>query len=561
MSRRPPADPQVSGPAGPRYVLAVDLGGTRFRAALVDEAGGIAHACAIDSPAGTDLHPGWDEIDADEWWRGLQVLSDTLARQAGADFDAIAALAICGVTRTQVFVDARGAPVRPAITWRDTRTAGQVAQWLAAMPTDHPEAAQINAFHPWARVAWLLRAEPRHAARVRVVLEPKDYLNFRLTGRAASDTVSMARLAAAARAHGPQGAEHLQDLPGAQGGQGVGGGQGPQAAQATQATHGRQSPAFDLLTAVGADPGWVPPLLDPLAIVGPVQPGLPGSLARLAGRGVVACSNDTWAAVAGLGALRPGYAYNISGTTEVFGAVGAEPVQAEGLMTVNWGNGNHQIGGPGQNGADTIAWLLPLLGKVARFGGLQAGGLSAVSDAMNALLDAPRDPQPALFLPYLQGERVPYWDPRLRGAFIGLNRRHGPGDLAWAVLEGVAFLNRTVLQRAEAALGAPVAEIRFGGGAASNPHWCQVKADICERPVVVGQADQPGVIGAAAAAWTALGHYDSFAQAQATLARPAHRYDPDASRRNAYHRLYAQFRAAEAALTPVSHALASLRLP
>ncbi|MNT64010.1 L-xylulose/3-keto-L-gulonate kinase [compost metagenome] len=118
-----------------------------------------------------------------------------------------------------------------------------------------------------------------------------------------------------------------------------------------------------------------------------------------------------------------------------------------------------------------------------------------------------------------------------------------------------------MLERAETALGAPVAEIRFGGGAASNPHWCQVKADICERPVVVGQADQPGVIGAAAAAWTALGRYASFAQAQDALARPARRYDPDATRRNAYHRLYAQFRAAEAALTPVSHALASTRLP
>ena len=126
---------------------------------------------------------------------------------------------------------------------------------------------------------------------------------------------------------------------------------------------------------------------------------------------------------------RQGYAYNISGTTEVFGAVGAEPVHAEGLMTVDWGGGHHQVGGPGQNGADTVAWLLPLLGR------LGAEGMAGVGAAMEALLGAPREPQPALFLPYLQGERVPYWDPHLRGAFIGLNRRHGPGDLAWAVLE------------------------------------------------------------------------------------------------------------------------------
>ena len=496
-------------------VLAVDLGGTRFRAALVNGAGHVVHACHIDSPAAVNAHPGWDDIDADAWWRGLQTLSDTLAAKAGAAFDTVQAVAVCGVTRTQIFVDAQGAPIRPAITWRDARAAQDVSQWLASMPAAHPESRQINAFHPWARVAWLLHAEPDHAARVKAVLEPKDYLNFRLTGRMASDTVSMARLSAAAQPHAS----------------------GP-----------------DLLSATGASPAWVPDLLDPLETVAPVQAGLPGSLARLAGRPVVACSNDTWAAVAGLGALRPGYAYNISGTTEVFGAVGAEPVQAQGLMTVDWGGGHHQIGGPGQNGADTVAWLLPLLGRLGE------DGMAGVGEAMSELLDAPRDQQPALFLPYLQGERVPYWDPHLRGAFLGLNRRHGPGDLAWAVLEGVAFLNRIVLERAETALGAPVSEIRFGGGAASSAQWCQVKADVCERPVVVGHAEQPGVLGAAIAAWTALGLHSSFAEAQDTMARAAQHYEPQSERAHSYRRMYAQFRAAEAALAPVSHALAGIRV-
>lgn len=522
------------------YVLAVDLGGTRFRAALVDSMGAIAHACAIDSPAGTGPHPGWDEIDADAWWRGLQALSDTLAVQAGPAFDAVEAIAICGVTRTQVFVDAQGAAIRPAITWRDTRTAPDVARWVQPLPQDHPEVRQINAFHPWARIAWLLHAESGHAARVRAVLDPKDYLNLRLTGRAASDTVSMARLAASA-------------LPGSAAGLAPAVRPASASTGTTKPTPAPAAPC-DLLTAIGGDPAWVPDLLNPLDIVGPVQSGLPGALARLAGRPVVACANDTWAAVAGLGALRPGYAYNISGTTEVFGAVGAEPVQAQGLMTVDWGGGNHQIGGPGQNGADTIAWLLPLLGRLGN------EGMAGVGEVMNTLLAAPRDPQPALFLPYLQGERVPYWDPNLRGAFLGLNRRHGPGDLAWAVLEGVAFLNRIVLERAETALGGPVSEIRFGGGAASSPQWCQVKADVCERTVAVGQADQPGIVGAAVTAWTGLGRFNGFAAAQDALVRVARRYEPQAGRANAYRQLYAQFRAAEAALTPVSHALAGLTL-
>ena len=84
-------------------VLALDLGGTRFRAALVNGAGHVAHACHIDSPAGASARPGWDDIDADAWWRGLQTLADTLAAQAGPAFDAVQAVAVCGVTRTQIF--------------------------------------------------------------------------------------------------------------------------------------------------------------------------------------------------------------------------------------------------------------------------------------------------------------------------------------------------------------------------------------------------------------------------------------------------------------------------
>src|SRR5690606_14603273 len=96
------------------YDLAVDLGGTHFRPALVDISGDIVQSSFVDSPRGTADQPGWDEIDADEWWRGLQSLADALAIKAGAAFDAVEAIAICGVTRTQIFVDEHGAAIRPA---------------------------------------------------------------------------------------------------------------------------------------------------------------------------------------------------------------------------------------------------------------------------------------------------------------------------------------------------------------------------------------------------------------------------------------------------------------
>jgi xylulokinase len=260
----------------------------------------------------------------------------------------------------------------------------------------------------------------------------------------------------------------------------------------------------------------------------------------------MAMGTDTWASVVGLGALRDGFGYNLSGTTEVLGVISTTQAQADGLLSVDFGNGLTQLGGPGQNGGDTLAWLVQLLNLPDR----------DVGAVLDNLLAAPRDPQDLLFLPYLQGERVPYWDPSLRGAFIGLHRRHGPGDLARAALEGIAFVNRIVLERAETAIGRPVNEIRFGGGGSANAAWCQIKADICARQFTVVDTDEPGLTGAGLVAWAALNRDSNLAAVQASL--PTRRtYLPRPEAAATYDPLYRLFRAAETAVAPLSHALVS----
>jgi xylulokinase len=103
-----------------------------------------------------------------------------------------------------------------------------------------------------------------------------------------------------------------------------------------------------------------------------------------------------------------------------------------------------------------------------------------------------------------------------------------------------------------------VTEIRFGGGAASNAIWRQIKADICERPVLVGESSEPGTLGAAAVAWTGLRQFASLDAAQQSLARVAHRHEPDPARAAAYRPLFDLFRQSHDALAPTSRALAAL---
>jgi len=460
-------------------VLACDFGGSTLRAALIDDEGRtiIKRACAAPLPGGEEPAA---EIDPAQWFNALNRLAHELAAGADAAFAGAAAIAICGITATQVFLDGRGRVVRPAMTWRDRR-ADQAAQRLRErLKPCHPDRATVSAFHPAARLAWLQENEPHSFDLLSSVFEPKDYLNYRLTGEVATDAISSARLAA------------TQEMV--------------------------------------ISRNLVPPRLDPLDVVGKVRADLTGALSRLAGRPVLCMTNDTWAAVLGMGGLRARLGYNISGTTEVFGVISATAGRARGLLTNDWTRGLHQIGGPSQSGADTANWLLTLLahGEVG-------------NGALARLLGVARRGEPVIFLPYLQGERTPHWDARLRGAFLGLSRNHGPGDLAWAVLEGVAFLNRMVLERAETAAGFAVDEIRLGGGASANPVWCQTKSDVCERPVSVSAASEPGLLGAAMAAWTALGRFRDLEEAQHTLSTCKHRYTPRPEAQSRYRSLYRHF--------------------
>jgi xylulokinase len=485
--------PRTGGPArrADRCVLAMDLGGSSLRVALVRGDGAILalRAAAQSVPAGPG---GACEAATDSWWDGLAAGVEALRRDDSAAFGRVAAVAVTAFTRGLVLVDAAGRSLRPALLWNDTRAAAALPDLAAMLPEGHAEARHLNAFHPLARLAWLAREEPELVARAAAVLEPKDEINRRLTGRIASDRVSSARLAASA----------------------------------------------GLLPRLGLSATLLPRLLRPIEIMGRVRPGLPGALGTLAGLPVIAMANDTWAAVTGLGAMRPGLAYCISGTTEVLGLLHTAPAEAAGLLTVEW-DGLWQIGGPSQHGADALTWLRSL-------------GVRDEDAAQG-------DPGPLLFLPTLSGERVPHWDPLLRGAFLGLNRRHGPADLARAVMQGVAFNNRTVLGRAEAAAGIRAAELRLGGGGAT-PAWAQIRADVLGRPVVVTESPEPGLLGCAITAFAAL-EGAPVAALQEALSRPAARFLPDPGRHAAASRLHAVFLEAEAAVAPISRRLAALGAP
>jgi xylulokinase len=137
-----------------KTVLAYDLGGSALKAGLVDQTGqvvaSVATALRFSEPC-----PFWSEADPLQWWLTMVSLTRELLSRPAAVDSKIVAVVVCGMTRTQVFVDAAGRPVRPAITWADGRATGE-ADRLSALSSgtdaENTVFGPVNAYHTLARV-------------------------------------------------------------------------------------------------------------------------------------------------------------------------------------------------------------------------------------------------------------------------------------------------------------------------------------------------------------------------------------------------------------------------
>ncbi|UCF92679.1 MAG: hypothetical protein JSW39_00545 [Desulfobacterales bacterium] len=496
-----------------KTILGYDLGGSSLRAGLIDVQGQLLDSAKVDL-AVTFPNPDRAEADPGDWWRKLvQVTHAVLGRPPGSQAR-IEALVIGAMTRTQVLVDASGQPLRPAITWADgraTREASEIQSLLNAVETAETLAGPVNAFHPLARVVWLRRNEPDIYKKTRYVLEPKDFLNLRLTGLAAADRISQAR---------------------------------------NLSVSGQ--PAHLLMTRIGLEPNLFPPLADPADLLGEIRAGLEEPFDQLAGIPVFVGGMDAWCASVGMGCHFEGCGLNVSGTSEVFGVIGSAFQAADGLTTVPWGDGYYHIGGPSQVGGDCLVWFAQTFGKEQL--------RSETPDLLRQLAEGRRHPEPIIFLPYLRGERTPLWDPQARGLFFGIHRDHRRLDFLWALVEGVAMANRQILERAAQNTPLRTREVRIGGGASGSDLWCQVKADVLNLPMIRTTVAEAGLLGAGIVGWHGLGAYPTLSQAEAAMIRIERTFEPDCGpwgkRSHLYDLLYERFLEIQAQALPLYHSLA-----
>ena len=486
--------------AGEPVLIGIDVGTSSVKAVMAAPGG-----LRLDSYSATHgtkrTAPGLAEQDPGDWCRHVEAaLAQFAAHPRAGD---VRVIGITSQVNTHLFCDTTLAPLAPAITWQDTRAAAEAAALDARMSLDDKITAlgapiPIDASHALSRMAWMATHRPKDWARTRHVLLPKDWIIAQLTGQIGADPLSAVGLVGA-------------DL----------------------------SYASVVLGLVPRAAEVLPPLRDPLQVAGPVVAG------PFRGVPVATGTMDAWAAMFGLGVSGEGQSMYLSGTSEVLGLISNLRHAEPGIIVFPQWCGITLHAGPTQSGGASLDWLGSLLGQ-------DPGRLDALAAGAKLSKSSP------LFLPHLEGERAPLWDPSSRGALAGLSGATGPAELVACVMEGVAFSARLALEAVERSGSLRASLLRHGGGGAMSDRWCQIRANALGRPLARVSAPEAGAMGALVMAGVAAGLLPDLAAATAELIAVDRVFSPDPAAIALGDQRFALYRDLYNATAPISAALARL---
>jgi len=260
----------------------------------------------------------------------------------------------------------------------------------------------------------------------------------------------------------------------------------------------------------------------------------------------------------GLGALGMGVATLTVGTSGALRYIVEEPFlhpQGEtfcfALDEQHW-----VIGGASSNGAVALDWASQTIFAEERQQAIQ-NGTNLYDPIMAKIATVPAGANGLLFHPYLLGERAPLWNAEASASFIGLRKNHHAGHLARAVVEGICFNLKTILEDLKQ-LGGPVQEIRATGGFADSPVFRQIMADVLGETLSFTDSTEASALGAVLLGWQGLGQLPNLqAAAQQVLIHET--VTPRADQLLVYQELYPVFQETQQVLAQSYQKLAEFR--
>jgi xylulokinase len=504
-----------------RVILSIDLGTSGPKVALVSPYGEVLASEREETPL-LLLAGGGAEQRPDDWWQAITKAVRNLVAQRTVSVDNIAAISCTSQYSSTVAVGKDGWPLSNAINWMDTRGAhyireithglirvqgygiGKLLTWIRRTGGAPAQSGKDSIAH----ILYIKNEMPAIYRDTFKFLEPKDYINFRLTGRLAStfDAINL---------HWVTDNRNVDNIH------------------------------YDscLLELTGVDGNKLPDLVRPTDILGHLQSAPAAELGLPAGLPVVAGTTDAQSAAIGSGAVKDYEPHLYLGTsswlsafvpfkkTDIFHNMASLPSAIPG---------RYYIANEQECAGACLAWLRDCL--VYPADELSAG---TCPSHVYATFDRVAEKVPAgsdglIFTPWMYGERSPIEDHSVRGAFFNMTLKTKRENLIRAVLEGVAYNSRWLLVCVERFCRRRMDDIHMIGGGAHSDVWCQIYADVLDRSIVqMTDPLQANTRGAGLVGSIALGYiqFDDIAK-RVTVAKT---YRPNTAHRKVYDELFREF--------------------
>lgn len=458
-----------------KYVLAHDLGTSGNKATLFSEDGKLSGSC-VYSYSTNYFNTIWAEQDSYDWWNAVCDTTRSLLKKTGIGKEEIAAVSFSGQMMGCLCVDINGIPLRPSIIWADQRAQEQTARLEEKVPlrdfyriTGHRNRASYGL----QKLMWVKDNEPEIYHNTYKMLNSKDYIVFRLTGKFYTDF-----------------------------------------------TDGNGNTCLDINTmkwsdriieASGIDPDKLPELSHSTHIAGGVTEQAAMETGLAVGTPVVLGGGDGLCANIGAGSYKPGKVFSYLGSSGWVATTSEKPLYDEEMRTITWCHmvpGLYSPNGTMQSAGGSYQWMRNTLCQYENLRAEKDGG-STYGYMDELASQSPPGSNGVIFLPYLLGERAPRWNTNIRASFLNMSMENTGADMIRSVMEGVTMNLAIVLDVIRSQQ--EVTEMTVIGGGAKGKVWQQIMADIYNVSVKVPTLlEEATSIGAAITGGVGVGLFKDF---------------------------------------------------
>jgi xylulokinase len=417
-------------------LLGIDFGTGGCKATLIDFSGNIAESASGEYPT-IHLKPGWAEQNPADWF---EVMRATLRKLR--NLERTAALALDSYTHGAVLLDENFKVIRPTIIWTDQRSTKECEHINSTCRKLVFETAYQMPAPTWTlpQILWLKNNEPETLDKTKHISFVKDYIRFLLTGENACDSIE---------AQGTL----LWDMK-------------------------NEKWSEELCKIAGISIAILPEIKKPTEIAGKITSEAAAKIGLQEGIPVIMGASDSAVEDYAAGAIEPGQCILKLATAGNVNVMTASAKPHPETLTYS-----HVV--PGMWYTVTATNSAAVCQRWFRDSFCQ--GNANYDDLDRAASQSPTGSNGVFFHPYLQGERSPYWDPKLRGSFIGMSKANSFGDLSRALLEGVAYSLKDCHRTIEKMDIKPHEYILIGGGAKSEL-WSKIVCDVFNAPLKTPKA-------------------------------------------------------------------------